>query len=178
MERLKKYKTILIDPPWEQTMSGQYKTSRNSRPKSLSYPTMNLDEIKALPISEISDIGCHLWLWTTNEFLHEGFHCLEKWGFKYLAPIHWKKHSGLGNWFVHLTQTCLFAYYKKCEFNRGRYEPNYLETNVNLKHSRKPAEMYELIEKISDPPRIELFARTFSPMFSKRPGWNTWGNEA
>lgn len=165
------YRTILIDPPWPQSMSGQYKKAQHHRPHVLPYPTMTLAEIEALPIPDLAAQGAHLWLWTTNQFLRDGFDLLDHWGFKYLAPITWLKPSGIGNWFVHRTQTLLFGYRQKCQFNRKRYLPTILETAAPTRHSAKPAAAYELIESISDPARVELFAR------HTRPDWDTWGNE-
>ena len=92
-------------------------------------------------------------------------------GFKYHAPIHWKKPSGCGNYFIHLTQTLLFAYKERCIFNKARYKPNFFETSIPKRHSEKPIESYKYIESISDEPRLELFAR------NKRQGWDVWGNE-
>ena len=176
---IKKYKTILIDPPWQQELSGRYKNFSNLRTgKKIGYKTMSLEEIQNLPIEKIADEGCHLWLWTTNQFLEQGFQLIRGWGFIYLAPIHWIKPSGRGNYFVHYTQTILFAYYKRCLFKHKRYLPNYFKTEKNpAYHSRKPVESYRLIESISCEPRLELFARPHSPMFPKLPGWDVWGNE-
>jgi len=170
------YRTILIDPPWEQPLTGQYKTSRKHRPTKLPYETMSLERIKALDIGSMAEIGCHLWLWTTNAFLRDGFDVMAAWGFKYLAPITWRKPSGMGNYFVHVTQTVLFGYYKKCQFNLGRYFPTHFE-GIPERHSAKPHQSYELIEKVSDPERIEIFARPWTPLFEARPGWDVWGNE-
>lgn len=166
-----KYKTILADPPWRQTMSGNYKNSKQKRnAKSLPYPTMTTEEICNLSVEKHAEIGCHLYLWTTNEFLRDGFDVMEAWGFKYLAPIHWKKPSGFGNYWVHLTQTVLFGYYKKCYFDNSRYLPNWFEDNPQ-KHSKKPDSFYSIIESVSSNPRLELFARNV------RPGWDVFGNE-
>lgn len=38
-------------------------------------------------------------------------------------------------------------------------------------HSRKPDELYDIIEQCSPGPYLELFAR------HKREGWSQWGNE-
>lgn len=166
---MKKYKTILIDPPWQLKLTGLYQT-RKLRPAKLVYPTMPIEEIKNLPIGDISEIGCHLWLWTTNQTLPWGFELMKHWGFKYHAPIHWKKPSGCGNYFIHLTQTLLFGYKEKCVFNRARYKPNFIETSIPKRHSEKPIESYKYIESISDRPRLEIFAR------QKRLGWTSIGN--
>lgn len=167
---VKKYRTIYADPPWEQQMRGIYK----SRPKDatqLRYSTMTVKEICELPVGDIADIGCHLWLWTTNQFLRAGFDVMEAWGFKYLAPITWVKPSGMGNYFIHRTQTLLFGYKGICEFVLERYKPTVVQTTIPKRHSQKPNVFCDLIESISLEPRIELFAR------NKRMGWDCWGDE-
>ena len=168
---MKKYRTILADPPWDQGLSGKYNNPKNRRPESLPYSTMTLDEIKALPVGEFATDGAHLWLWTTNAFLRQGFDVLYSWGFKYLAPVHWVKPSGMGNWFVHRTQTILFGYRKPCRMGDGRYSPNVIYADTPRRHSQKPEEVFTLIESVSYGPRLELFAR------AKREGWDSWGNE-
>ena len=165
-----KYQTIYADPPWEQQMRGKDKR-RPNRAIELPYPTMTWQEISILPISKIAEDGCHLWLWTTNQFIHAGFHVMEAWGFKYLAPITWVKPSGVGNYFISVTQTLLFGYKGKCIFPLARYKPTVVQTSIPKRHSQKPEEFYELIESISPEPRLELFARR------KRDGWDCWGNE-
>lgn len=168
------YKTILADPPWPQGFSGKYR--EHGMAEKLSYPTMGVEEIKALPVGDHAALGCHLWLWTTNEFLRAGFDVMEAWGFKYLAPIVWVKPSGIGNYFIHRTQIILFGYKQRCVFARKRYVPNVFFAKDGF-HSRKPKESYDLIESISPEPRLEMFARPISPMFQKIAGWDTWGNE-
>jgi len=165
-----KYKTILADPPWEQGMKGYYKIRPNTA-KSLRYPTMAVEDICKLPVNDIAEVGCHLWLWTTNQFLSAGFEVMKAWGFKYLAPITWVKPSGTGNYFIHRTQTLLFGYKDKCKFSLARYKPTVVMANDPHHHSEKPQIFYDLIESISLEPRIELFSRT------RRFGWDCWGNE-
>lgn len=165
------YRTILIDPPWQQTMSGKYRESKQKRAASLPYATMTIDQIQSLPVASLAASGCHLWLWTTNQYLRHGFDLMEAWGFRYLAPITWVKPSGMGNWFVHRTQTLLMGYRDKCQFNAARYRPTVLDGCSPVRHSQKPSSSYDLIESVSDEPRVELFAR------SVRPGWDAWGNE-
>lgn len=167
-----KYKCILVDPPWPLTMAGQRKRAKEGRkPDSLPYKTMTIEEIKSIRVEDNADIGCHLWLWTTNQHIEDGFDVMRSWGFKYLMPIHWIKPSGMGNWFIHRTQTMLFGYYKKCQFNKDRYRPNIIMTKDPKRHSQKPEESFELIESISNGPYLELFAR------QKRNGWDSLGDE-
>ena len=165
------YKTVLADPPWKMDLQGgNYSKTRNKRPKRLPYQTMSIAEVCALPVGQMADDGCHLWLWTANQYLRQGFDVMDAWGFKYLAPITWVKPSGLGHWFIHRTQTILFGYKGRCEFPLERYLPNVFEAPAG-RHSAKPEKSYDLIERVSPGPRLELFAR------ERRLGWSAWGNE-
>jgi len=166
-----KYKTILVDPPWRMSLTGKRKRAKGTPAKSLPYQTMSINEIEQLPVNLLAADDCHLWLWTTNQFLRCGFDIMRSWGFKYLAPVHWIKPSGIGNWFVHHTQTVLFGYNKRCVFANKRYLPNIIQTSDPKAHSAKPEETYRYIEQISAAPRLELFARC------EREGWDVWGNE-
>jgi N6-adenosine-specific RNA methylase IME4 len=166
-----RYRCILADPPWRQTMTGKRSRSKGGVAESLPYQTMSLEAIKSLTVSKFADTGTHLWLWTTNEFLRDGFEVMDAWGFKYLAPIHWVKPSGIGNWFVHRSQTLLFGYKRLCKFPLKRYQPNIIISGDPVRHSAKPEAAYSYIESISPGPRLELFAR------QKREGWDVWGNE-
>ena len=168
---MQKFKTIMIDPPWQQTFSGSYSRPKHTMKKALPYPSLTIDQIKSLPVRDMAEEGCHLWLWTTNSIMEQGFSLIREWGFTYLAPIHWIKPSGIGNWFVHRTQTVLFAYSKKCIFPKARYLPNVFQANTPRRHSAKPEEAYRLVESISPSPRIELFAR------HREGDWSVWGNE-
>lgn len=164
------YKTILADPPWSQPMMPVLRR----RPKTalkLPYKTMTIREIESLPVESLGDIGCHLWLWTTNKFLHEAFHVIDAWGFKYMMTITWVKKSGCGIYWVSTTQHLLFAYYKKCYFLNEKLKPTHFITSPPRQHSKKPEESYALIESVSSEPRLELFAR------NRRAGWNAWGDE-
>jgi N6-adenosine-specific RNA methylase IME4 len=153
-------------------MAGARKRAKEGiKPASLEYPTMSIEQICAMPIAPLAAADCHLWLWTTNQHLEDGFKVMRAWGFKYLAPIHWIKASGQGNWFIHRTQTILFGYREKCVFPLARYLPNIFHSGDPKRHSQKPAESIALIEKVSSEPRLELFAR------ENRPGWDAWGNE-
>jgi len=163
------YHTIYADPPWEQKKAGKW--NKHAIARELPYPTMTVDEIIRLPICELADEGCHLWLWTTNQYLPAGFEVMKAWGFKYLSPITWVKPSGFGNYFVSVTQTLLFGYKGKCLFPLARYKPTVVHTGLPKRHSQKPTEFYDLIESISPGARLELFAR------DKRAGWDCWGNE-
>ena len=129
----------MADPPWALAMAGQRKRAKEgTKPEALPYPTMTLEEICALPVADFAAEDCHLWLWTTNQHLEDGFRVMRAWGFKYLAPVHWVKPTGMGNWFVHRSQTMLFGYRQKCRFPLARYRPNVFQTGDPKRHSEKP----------------------------------------
>jgi N6-adenosine-specific RNA methylase IME4 len=168
---MNEYKTILIDPPWPINMSGKRNRIKGGQPEELPYLTMNLCKIMCLPIRFLGTKDSHLWLWTTNQFLENGFLLLRIWGYKYLSCIHVIKPSGVGNYFIQRSQTLLFGYKEKCKFPLERYKSNIINVSDPKKHSEKWEETYDYIEKISPTPRIELFARR------KRKGWDVWGDE-
>ena len=170
----KKYKTIYIDPPWEERGGGKIKRGADAH-----YPLMNIKDIKKLPIKDIADTenGCHLYLWTTNNFLPQALECVKEWGFQYVTIITWMKdRQGLGQYYRGLTEHCIFATtakrlpYKINENGKrmqgvtGFMEPKTV-------HSRKPEKMRDMIEKVSYEPRIEVFAR------EKFKNWDCYGNE-
>ena len=174
----KKFKTILADPPWRfQNSTGKMAPEH----KRLSrYPTMNLEDIKSLPVSNLCNNPAHLYLWVPNALLTEGLEVMKSWGFKYKTiAFNWIKTTSKGNycknvapWTMKSSEICLFGVkgmmtkYKKA---------NNIESLVvaeRTKHSKKPEEVRNRIELLfGDLPRIELFARKTSP------GWDVWGNE-
>lgn len=166
----KKYKTIYADPPWQESGGGKIKRGADRH-----YPLMTTKEICELPVQQIADENCHLYLWTTNNFLQDAFKVMEAWGFEYITCITWMKdRQGLGQYYRGLTEHCLFGRkgmvpYKTIDEKRqqgvtGFYAPK-------KEHSQKPDIMRQMIEKVSYMPAIELFAR------QKHPGWDCWGNE-
>jgi N6-adenosine-specific RNA methylase IME4 len=167
-----KYKTIYADPPWHEQGGGKIKRGADRH-----YPLMKTKEILAMKdfISELSDTNCHLYLWVTNNFLKDGLEVLETWGFRYVTTITWlKDRFGLGQYFRGLTEHCLFGVkghlpYKILNGKRQQGVTGFFAPKG--KHSEKPEEMRQMIEKVSYPPRIELFAR------KKTPGWVVWGLE-
>lgn len=163
-----RFRTILCDPPWPQVTSGKYRNHKHHRPDDLPYDLMSLDDIAALPVQDLADDDCNLFLWTTQSQLPHSFKIMETWGFRYANTITWIKPSGAGNFFVSRCQFLLFGYKGKLRL-KERFRPNVLFASPK-RHSAKPEVSYELIEAVSFEPRIELFAR------QQRPGWTTLGD--
>jgi len=175
----KKFATVLADPPWQfQNRTGKMAPEH----KRLSrYPTLTLDEIKSIPISDSLEESAHLYLWVPNALLFDGLQVLEAWGFTYKSNLIWYKvrkdggpdRRGVGFYFRNVTEIILFGV--KGKNNRtlkpGRTQENIIVTQKR-EHSRKPDEQYKLIESCSKGPYLELFAR------GERKNWTVWGNQA
>jgi N6-adenosine-specific RNA methylase IME4 len=173
----KKYKTIYMDPPWPVKYSA-----RKQRPNQTKwpYPTMTISEIENMPIENLADKECNLFLWTTQTFLHHGIHLIEKWGFTYHVCITWDKKKGLTFFGFH--RRTEFLLYGHCGLDRDTFYKSgsaipTLISSPSRKHSRKPPAVYDYIERQMPDPKIELFARPFNSMFPTRSGWDVWGNE-
>ena len=165
---MKKYQVIYADPPWQVS-----KIKRKCRPNqvTMDYPTMTLEDICALPISEIADDNSVLFLWTTHKWLPYSFMVMQLWGFKYQRTITWDKSNGMCLFgFHHRTEFLLFGYRGKLAmYPRKKAVPTILSYK-SPRHSQKPDEIRNIVSKFGDT-RIELFARQATM------GWDVWGNE-
>ncbi len=145
------------------------------------YETLSLDEIKALPVTSIANATAHLYLWVPNALLPEGLAVMAAWGFNYKSNIVWHKvrkdggsdGRGVGFYFRNVTEVVLFGVRGKNArtLAPGRRQVNLLATQKR-EHSRKPDELYPIIEACSPGPHLELFAR------GARKGWTAWGNQS
>lgn len=173
------FRTTMIDPPWLERGSGQIK-----RGADRYYPLMPTPEIvktiRACPIFRPTP-DAHLYLWATNAFLVDALHVVDALGFRYVTNVVWtKRHIGIGRYFRGQHEILLFAV-------RGRgmaedlitdsksipsvIHADHVRRDGKRVHSAKPPESYALIESRSRGPYAEIFAR------SRRPGWESWGNE-
>lgn len=171
------YPTILADPPWQfQNRTGKMAPEHK---RLLRYPTMEIKEITELPVSRLAAAQSHLYLWVPNALLQEGLKVMEAWGFTYKTNLVWFKvrkdggpdGRGVGFYFRNVTELVLFGIRGSMRtLKPGRTQVNLLATRKR-EHSRKPDQLYDLIEACSPGPYLELFARF------QRPGWDQWGNE-
>ena len=166
-----KYKTIYADPPWWEAGAGQ--VTRGAQKHYSLMTTKEIIEMKDF-IAKLSEENCHLYLWVTNNFLPDGLKVMEKWGFKYKTMITWiKDRFGLGQYFRGITEHCLFGVKGNLPYkiiDGKRQQETTLIYVEKGKHSEKPEKMRQLIETVSYPPYIELFARR------EIPGWTVWGD--
>ena len=172
----KKYKIIYADPPWQYRV---YSKKEKGRSAENHYHTMNIDDIRSLPVGEIADDDCVLFLWITFPCLKEGISVMESWGFTYkTCGFNWVKRNkkkdtyfmGLGFWTRSNSEVCLIGT-KGHPKRVSKAVPQVCDARV-MEHSRKPSEVRErIVELCGDVPRIELFAREAVK------GWDCFGDE-
>lgn len=174
-----RFGTILADPPWRfQNRTGKMAPEHRRLSR---YGTMDLDEIRELPVKDVAADPAHLYLWVPNALLPDGLAVMKAWGFDYKSNIVWHKirkdggsdGRGVGFYFRNVTELVLFGTRGKNArtLAPGRTQVNLLGTRKR-EHSRKPDEFYDIVEACSRGPRLEIFAR------GSRPGWTTWGDQA
>lgn len=198
--RLEPYRCIVADPPWLERGGGRSKRGAD-RHYPLLHKHQILEAILRAPCWRPSDEGCHLWLWVTDNYLEDGLEVMRGLGFRYVRTAVWVKLAeprinrlldilngdeefddavdalrrecrrlqiGLGQYLRGSHELCLFGV-------RGKQPAAETHASALLEarttHSTKPKSFYEMVELVSPPPRLELFARY------ERPGWTAWGNE-
>jgi N6-adenosine-specific RNA methylase IME4 len=169
--------TILADPPWRfQNRTGKMAPEHR---RLRRYGTMSLHEIAALPVESFAAQRSHLYLWVPNALLGWGLEVMRAWGFTYKANLVWYKiradggpdGRGVGFYFRNVTELVLFGVRGNLRTRQaGRRQVNLIATRKR-EHSRKPDQLYPIIEECSPGPYLELFAR------HRRKGWEQWGDE-
>jgi len=165
-----RYGVIYADPPWR--LEPYSRETGLNRAADNHYPTMTLDEIKALAVPAADD--CVLFLWATVPMLLEALAVMEVWGFSYRSHTVWlKPHVGTGFWYRNRHELLLTGVRGDIPAPApGEQFPSVIEAAVG-EHSAKPMAFAEMIEEMFPHlPAIELFAR------GPRLGWDVWGNQA
>ncbi len=170
--------TVLADPPWR-FMNRTGKVAPEHRRLS-RYDTMSWKDIAGMPVAGVMAPQSHCYLWVPNALVAEGLAVMEAWGFEYKTMLIWAKRRkdggpdgrGVGFYFRNVTEPVLFGVRGHLRTAAaGRRQVNIVET-CKREHSRKPDELYNVVEACSPGPYLELFARY------PREGWSGWGNEA
>ena len=172
------FQTVLADPPWRFTnRTGKVAPEHRRLDR---YSTLTVDEICQIPVPEVTATNAHLYLWVPNALLPEGLRVMEAWGFRYVSNVVWAKRRkdggpdgrGVGFYFRNVTELILFGVKGSMRtLPPARSQVNMIETRKR-EHSRKPDEQYDLIERCSPGPYLEMFARY------AQEGWTAWGDEA
>jgi N6-adenosine-specific RNA methylase IME4 len=185
-----KFRAIVADPPWRfESWGVEHKPSPAGKGKPVGrrienmYATMEAALLGTLPIHEVCEPDCALFLWISWPMLPQALDVIERWGFTYKTlAFDWVKvnhnkspYMGLGYWTRANTEPCLLA-------TMG--SPKRLDKGVSQvivsgrgEHSEKPEAMYERIERLVDGPYLELFHRPRNGLFPPRDGWTFLGNE-
>jgi N6-adenosine-specific RNA methylase IME4 len=179
--------TILADPPWQFTNRTGKMAPEHRRLSR--YSTMTFDEIIELPVADFARPQSHLYLWVPNALILEGLEVLKAWGFTYKTNLVWYKirkdggpdRRGVGFYFRNVTELVHFGFRGSCRtLAPGRRQENIIVSRKR-EHSRKPDELYAIIETCSPGPYLELFARRpkhpelLSP--AERSQWTFWGDD-
>jgi N6-adenosine-specific RNA methylase IME4 len=163
-----RYPVVYADPPWKFEPFNE----ETGGERSVPYPVMDLDELKAMPISAMDD--CVLFMWSTNSHLGDAVDLVRAWGFTLKTTAVWVKPSiGLGYLLRNRHELLLIATRGDIPAPLPEQRPDSVIEAPRGEHSAKPVEAYEMIERMyPNLPRIELFSR------SPREGWAAWGNQS
>lgn len=176
------YGTVVVDPPWPYKNPGEF--VRGASPVARGsgsharYGSMSLDALRLLRVRELAAESSHLYLWTTNAFVDRAYELARAWGFRPITLLTWLKttedgeaSARTGYYFRGATEHCLFGVRGKAFVGTDAVIPTGF-TWPRTAHSVKPDAFYDLVERMSPGPRVELFARR------NRLGWETAGDEA
>lgn len=184
---MKKYQIIYADPPW--SYSDTQKSGGTAFfGASVRYPLMKNKDIANLPINDLADKNCTLFLWAVSPQLPEALEVIKNWGFKYKTiAFCWNKLNpngslvaNLGRWTMGNIELCLLA--TKGSPKRICKTIKQQVSALRTDHSKKPDEVRKrIVELMGDLPRIELFCRDDGNknLFgqTRMAGWDVWGNE-
>eukprot|EP00850_Spirogloea_muscicola_P008654 SM000046S16435 [mRNA] locus=s46:794878:800281:+ [translate_table: standard] len=167
VEVLGQFGVIMADPPWDIHME-------------LPYGTMTDDEMRNMPIPVLQTDGL-IFLWVTGRAMELGRECLELWGYHRVEELIWVKINQLqriirtgrtGHWLNHSKEHCLVGM-KGDPVVNSNIDTDVLVAEVR-ETSRKPDEMYSMLERISPRTRkLEIFARPHNT----HAGWISLGNQ-
>lgn len=192
------FSTVVADPPWDYSgklsaggtsgYSPVHHSRGGTRGARNHYATLELNQLKHLPVSSVVAEAAHLYLWTTGTFMAEAHELAEHWGFQPKGIIPWVKtkrdpvsavartgnlqgavRMGMGLYVRWCAEFVVFGV-------RGKL-PTLRNNALGIvfaergRHSQKPEELYDLVRSLSPGPRIDLFARR------ERSGFVAWGDE-
>jgi N6-adenosine-specific RNA methylase IME4 len=183
----RQYQVIYADPPWDYNGKLQFDKTSVAKDRldpsrgvfissaQFKYPTLTLPELQAMPILQIADNDCLLFLWSTNPHLAQAMALGHSWGFEYktVAFVWNKMVHNPGQYTLSNCELCLLFKRGRIPRPRGARNIQQLVNSPRRKHSMKPDVVRQNIEKMFPAQsRIELFARDIAP------GWDGWGLEA
>ena len=185
------YRTVVIDPPWEFRQKWRQRGKGNAyddnhdglrsvfrrgpepagiRGAAAQYRCMDMHAIADLPVTYWAAQASHLYLWTPNAFIEEACELVRRWGFQFILPVTWiKPQLGMGMYYRNTTEHALFGVRGGLK-TLARNMPTHIIAPRG-KHSENPDEFYEVVDRMSPGPRLDVFAR------KEREGWDVWGDQ-
>ena len=182
----KKFDILYADPPWHYNGKLQYDKSSKKKENvdfskkifisaaDFKYPTLKTSDLMQLRIENITKDDCLLFMWSTSPHLNQAISLGEAWGFEYktIAFVWDKMNHNPGQYTLSYCELCLLFKKGKIPRPRGARNVKQLVRSPRGRHSEKPSEVMQGIEKMfPSQERIELFAR------KKSDGWSVWGLE-
>jgi N6-adenosine-specific RNA methylase IME4 len=171
------YQVIMADPPWHHRVWGEKTGTGIAKSALAHYSTMPIERICALPVLQLADEDCVLWLWCTNPLLDLGFRVMDAWGFQYKTAGSWEKvtkngKQAFGTGYILRSSNEPFLI---GTVGSPRFSKSVRSSFKGLVrgHSRKPLEGYQHANRLvpSATHKLELFSR------ESQPGWEAWGDE-
>ena len=165
-----KYRVIYADPPWSY---GDERSGGSHGGAVDHYNTMNIADIKAMPVNELTEDNAVLFLWGTAPLLPEALELIEAWGFKYKTNFVWDKiKHNMGHYNSVRHELLLIATKGSCTPDNIQLFDSVQTIERSSRHSEKPEEFRNIIETLyTYGNKIELFARKAIE------GWEVFGNE-
>jgi N6-adenosine-specific RNA methylase IME4 len=153
-----KYRALIVDPPWD------YEWLSLAGRAAPGYATMTHDQLLALDVGGWAEDNCHLYLWTTNNFMTRAVDLMAHWGFAHKTVLTWvKPRWGLGAYFRNSTEHVLFGVRGEMR-TRSDSIATHFEAPLG-EHSEKPEAFYNIVRAASFEPFGEIFQRTDRPDF-------------
>ena len=173
---MKKYQIVYADPPWDYKGQKQHtgKGGKDSGGAIKHYGCLKLPALKRLPVQQLFDDDCLMFMWVTNPHLDQGMELLKAWGFSYatVAFVWDKQRVNPGFYTMSQCELCLVGKKGKIPQPRGARNIRQLVSALRGKHSAKPHEVRTRIEMMfPSQDKVELFARNLHQ------GWDSWGDE-
>ena len=171
------YSTIVADPPWQMAHSGppldRSKRTRRGKPVTMTgtpYSTMSDREIGEMPVADLAADDAHLYLWVVSSHMEHAYGICRAWGFRPSQTLVWAKHPfgfAPGGTFASVCEFLIFA--RRGHLAALSRPDRSWWSWPRGPHSVKPPAFYDLVERVSPGPYLELFAR------QPRLGWDSWG---
>ena len=170
------YGCIVADPPWAPALGGTWTARADKGRPQRFYKTMTLDGIKALQVPAAEQ--AHLYLWAITPHLDWGYEVARAWGFEPVTVLTWCKPGlGVGRWRCN-TEHVIVARKGSRHGNPFGQGGRHAQATAGTwfrwprgHHSEKPEAIFDLAQRLSPGPYLEMFARR------RRLGWDAWGDE-